>query len=38
VWRGLWGLEEAEGKEVTPDADLVAQVRFGIREAGDSCS
>jgi hypothetical protein len=25
VWRGLWGLEEAEGKELTPDADLLVQ-------------
>jgi hypothetical protein len=36
VWRGLWRLEEAEGKELTPDADLLVQVRFESREAGDS--
>ncbi len=38
VWRGFWGREEAEGKEITPDADLLAQVRFESREAGDSGS
>jgi hypothetical protein len=30
------GAEEAEGKELTPDADLLVQVRFKSREAGDS--
>lgn len=32
------GAREAEAKEITSDADLLAQVRFESKEAGDSGS